>query len=217
MFGPRRNSGFIVTDLVYCIFFIAIGCQNQPKEVLVNDLVWQTDNLSTAVYQNGDSIPYIADAQEWSSYKEGALVYYEDNDSLGQLFGSLYNWYAINDPRGICPKGWRVATGKDWLDLLSAAENHDAPADDLKSPKFWQNPKAPLKNTLKFYALPGGNRKADGTFNGILLSAPYWTATDSTESLALAVYMNTAHAEVGWNHGDKKTGLACRCVKDYTQ
>ncbi len=29
----------------------------------------------------------------------------------------LYNWYAANDIRGICPEGWRIPTIEDWVSL----------------------------------------------------------------------------------------------------
>ena len=193
------------------------ACQETPDFVVINGAIWKTQNLSTAIYQNGDSIPFISDSVQWSLTKEGAWTYYENNDSLGQIYGKLYNWYAINDVRGICPTGWRVSSQKDWRHLIAATIDPLHPADDLKSQKYWEDPQAPLKNTLKIYALPGGNRRDDGGFNGLLLSSPFWTSEDSAESMALAVYMNTAHSQVGWGFGDKRNGLACRCVKDYDQ
>ena len=33
--------------------------------------------------------------------------------SLNQ-YGRLYNWYAVDDARGLCPSGWHVPTDGEW-------------------------------------------------------------------------------------------------------
>ena len=34
-------------------------------------------------------------------------------------FGKLYSWKAISDPRGICPKGFKVPSLSDWNKLFN--------------------------------------------------------------------------------------------------
>ena len=30
------------------------------------------------------------------------------------MFGYLYNWYAVNDPRNIAPEGWHIPGDAEW-------------------------------------------------------------------------------------------------------
>lgn len=39
-------------------------------------------------------------------------------------YGRLYNWYAVDDSRGLCPSGWHVPTDGEWpvlTDFLGGA------------------------------------------------------------------------------------------------
>src|SRR5688500_18924471 len=62
---------------------------------------WMTKNLNVDTYRNGDPIPKITDSGEWEFVSYGAYCYY-DNDSINYaaIYGKLYNWHAVNDPRG---------------------------------------------------------------------------------------------------------------------
>ena len=32
-------------------------------------------------------------------------------------YGRLYNWYAVDDARGLCPSGWHVPTDGEFMTL----------------------------------------------------------------------------------------------------
>ncbi len=74
-------------------------------------------NLDVETYRNGDTIPRLQEGQIWDELTTGAwtLVTYNGFDGLG--YGKLYNWYAVNDPRGLAPEGWRIPTNEDWIEL----------------------------------------------------------------------------------------------------
>ena len=40
----------------------------------------------------------------------------DDAQSLAE-YGRLYNWYAVDDARGLCPVGWHVPTDGEWTEL----------------------------------------------------------------------------------------------------
>jgi hypothetical protein len=72
---------------------------------------WMTKNLDVATYRNGDAIPLVTDATAWAALTTGAYCYYNnDPGTYGATYGKLYNWYAVNDPRGLAPEGWHVPT-----------------------------------------------------------------------------------------------------------
>ncbi len=72
---------------------------------------WITKNLDVTTYRNGDTIPKVTDDAEWAALTTGAYCYY-DNDSAtyAATYGKLYNWYAVNDSRGLAPEGWHIPT-----------------------------------------------------------------------------------------------------------
>ena len=65
---------------------------------------YSKENLDVVTYRNGDPIPFVKSEKKWAALKTGAYCYY-DNDPKK---GVLYNWYAVNDPRGLAPEGWKI-------------------------------------------------------------------------------------------------------------
>jgi uncharacterized protein (TIGR02145 family) len=58
--------------------------------------------------------------EEWEKAgNEGkpAWCFYNNDPEMGQHYGKLYNWYAVNDPRGLAPEGWHVASDDEWTQL----------------------------------------------------------------------------------------------------
>jgi uncharacterized protein (TIGR02145 family) len=206
-----------------CVFkliliFSLFSCgQTDEKQYLILSNNWMDKNLTTVTFQNGDSIDYIKNEKEWHHTKKPAYTYFDNDSSNINKFGLLYNWYAIADSRGICPKGWRVSNTKDWEELIQMFGGAEVAARYLKSKEFWTSERDSIIGNSGFKALPGGNRKENGAYNGILLSATFWTIDEVDEQNAKAFYMNYAHPKVGMNTGDKKNGLSCRCIKDYDQ
>ena len=66
-------------------------------------------------------IPADLDDAAWSTTTAGAVtVYNEGNSSEGThlaTYGRLYNWYAVDDARGLCPSGWHVPTDVEYMTL----------------------------------------------------------------------------------------------------
>lgn len=100
--------------------------------VEIGDQCWFAENLRTQHYANGDAIPANLTDSEWGSTTGGAVAvngedagcfnYSPDGDacdpdwSLNE-YGRLYNWYAVDDERGLCPSGWHVPTDGEWMTL----------------------------------------------------------------------------------------------------
>ena len=90
------------------------------QTVTIGTQVWMTENLDVAEFRNGDPIPEAKSNDEWfRAGREGkpAWCYYNNNSENGFKYGKLYNWYAVNDTRGLAPDGWRIPTDKDWVIL----------------------------------------------------------------------------------------------------
>jgi uncharacterized protein (TIGR02145 family) len=103
------------------------------RTVLIGEKCWFAENLQSANYSNGDPISVFLENEAWFKTSEGASAVYGENgdadwnclddslrnrpSSLVKHFGRLYNWYAVNDPRGLCPRGWKVSSDEDWMVL----------------------------------------------------------------------------------------------------
>lgn len=138
------------------------------ETVKIGNQEWSTTNLNVDVFRNGDIIPEIKSFVEWQQANENqapAWCYYENNPELGAKFGRLYNWYAIIDPRGLAPEGFRVPSKLDLEELLNTlvggidmnsnniSEWSVAGKDLKRNISDWLPPgitKAKLKDILKF-------------------------------------------------------------------
>jgi hypothetical protein len=87
--------------------------------VVLNGKEWMKKNLDVSKYKNGDAIPQVTDVTQWEALTTGAWCYYENDTANGPIYGKLYNWYAITDPRGLAPAGWRIPTDTEWSDLAT--------------------------------------------------------------------------------------------------
>ena len=77
--------------------------------VAICSQVWMNKNLDVSTYRNGDPIPNVTDPAIWAGLTTGAYCYYNnDSATYAVVYGKLYNWYAVNDPRGLAPIGWHV-------------------------------------------------------------------------------------------------------------
>jgi hypothetical protein len=78
-------------------------------EVTIGTQIWMNKNLDVSTYRNGNPIPQVQDSATWVNLTTGAWCYYQYNDPVyGYTYGKLYNWYAVNDPRGLAPIGWHL-------------------------------------------------------------------------------------------------------------
>ena len=88
--------------------------------------VWMVKNLDVDKYKDGTVIPEAKTVEEWvaaGNEGTGAWCYYNFDPTYGAVYGKLYNWYAVNDPRGLAPTGWHVPSAAEWQRLLFVLED----------------------------------------------------------------------------------------------
>ncbi len=132
------------------------------------NLTWMRKNLELSTFRNGDPITEARTAQEWvEAGLQGKPVwcYYNNDPKNGEKYGKMYNWYAVNDPRELAPKGWHIAKCSEW-DALESALRQFGGGDDLKSKSSWEKtiPKYNYPNIYGFSAVPGGYREGPGRY-----------------------------------------------------
>lgn len=90
---------------------------NSYKTVPIGNQCWMAQDLRTTSYRDGTTIPNITENSEWAGLSTGAWAYYANNDLNSDINGKLYNWFAVNDNKGICPAGWKIPSDDNWKTL----------------------------------------------------------------------------------------------------
>ena len=115
-----KFRNILVTISISLILSLCSNKNDEVESVKIGNQIWMTKNLAVETFRNGDPIPIITDRDEWhKANNEGrAACCYLDNDKEKEaIYGKLYNWHAINDPRGLAPEGWKIPTNIDWVVL----------------------------------------------------------------------------------------------------
>jgi|JI10StandDraft_1071094.scaffolds.fasta_scaffold497727_2 uncharacterized protein (TIGR02145 family) len=187
---------------------------NTYQTVKIGDQVWMAENLKTAKYNDGSSIANVTDANQWSGATSGAYCYYNNAASNNGVYGKLYNWYAVNTGK-LCPKGWHIPTKDEFATLSSTLGGDNYAGGKLKATNAWTFPNTGASNESGFSALPGGNRKEDGSFAFIDDYGYLWSSTPDVSGWA---FLRPLHYnDATFNKGaiiPKSTGLSCRCLLD---
>jgi uncharacterized protein (TIGR02145 family) len=191
---------------------------NAYEVVKIGTQEWLVGNLKTTKYRNGDSIPEVTVKDEWFALTTGAWCYFNNDPALGAIYGKLYPWYAVNDPRGLAPAEWHVATTNDWLTLINALGGDIVAGGKLKQAGIahWLSPNTDATSETGFTALPGSYRGYAGAFDFGHLGfwGSWWAATDFDEFSAWCYTMFNDNGEVGSFADRKGKGFSVRCVRD---
>jgi uncharacterized protein (TIGR02145 family) len=199
------------------------------EEVQICDQIWMKKNLDVVTYRNGDTIPQVSDATEWENLTTGAWCYYNNDPKNGEIYGKLYNWYAVNDPRGLAPEGWRIPTDEEWKELEMCLGMSQSEADDIGwrgtdegsklagNAGLWHD--GVLENntnfgTSGFSGLPGGYRNNRGSFNYVGCIAYWWSSSEYSTSDVWSRSLYYSNSVVYRDGANKKTGVSVRCVRD---
>jgi uncharacterized protein (TIGR02145 family) len=185
------------------------------NEKIVN-LGWMTENLNVDKFRNGDPIPEAKTAEEWSNAKDNkqpVWCYYDNDPSNGTKYGKLYNWYAVNDPRGLAPNGYHIPTFEEWGKLIAYLGGEDTAAKKMKSTSGWKD-NGNGTNSSGFSGLPGGFRGFNGTFYDVGVYGYWWSSSESNTGFAWYRFLDYLDGSVGSYDGTKGRWLSVRCLRD---
>lgn len=191
-----------------------ISDEDAIKTIEAGIYEWSAKNLDVETFRNGDPIPEAKTNDEWERASiEGkpAWCYYNNDSQLGEKFGKLYNWYALNDPREICPEGWHIPSDDEWNSLIKTL-GEDA-GIKLKSIDGWYKNGSGSDN-IGFSALPAGIRYPSGTFDRFGRSAFFWASNNGNVVWHRYLEYMTPNVETRRYDSMKKgAGLSVRCVR----
>jgi len=220
---------------------------NEYTTVIIGEQEWMAENLLVSKYTNGDAIPTGLSNSEWENTTDGAFAIYpySDNEGLGsdaevvEAYGRLYNWYAVDDVRNLCPSGWRVPSDEDWTVLVdytteqgypNESDNVNSVGNALKSCLQVNHPDGGECDTsvhprwdsqdihsgideFSFSALPGGYRGINGGYSGLGHDCRWWSSSEYTTAFAWSRTLTTDYGNVNRSHSNKEYGFSVRCVR----
>jgi len=197
---------------------------NTYKTVTIGTQTWMAENLKTAKYSDGSAIPNVTDKNQWQNNTTGAWCNYNNSDSLGKIYGKLYNWYAVspttNGNKNVCPTGWHVPTDAEWTVLTNYLGGDSVAGGKMKEvgTSNWNSPNTDATNTSLFTGLPGGGSDYPGVYNGIG-SRGYWWSSSSMENTTFYAWfrilerINGSATRVSYPH-NVESSFSVRCLKD---
>jgi uncharacterized protein (TIGR02145 family) len=200
---------------------------NIYQTVLIGDQCWMMENLKVTHYRNGDSIPNVTDGGEWYGLSTGACCTYSNDEGEADVYGRLYNFYAIVDSRSVAPAGWHVPTDEEWKQLEIYLGMSQAATDAIgwrgtdeggklkeTGTEHWNPPNTGATNESSFTALPGGYRVNTGGFLNMGTYAYFWSSTESDSYSTWGRLLSSGIAAIYRYADSKKAGFSIRCVKN---
>ena len=207
--------------------------------VQIGEQCWFAENLRSENYANGDTIPAGLSDNDWQITTSGAVAIYgegistcydnsPDGDACDEAwslneYGLLYNWYAVDDARGLCPSGWHVPTDGEWMTMemalgISGAEANGTgwrgtdQGSQMKTETGWYNG-GNGTNSSGFSGMPGGYSLESGYFVEAGVSGTWWSSSPSDFSAWYRCLLNT-YEGVNRNVHPQRYGCSVRCVQD---
>lgn len=193
--------------------------------VAIGAQCWFAENLRSEKYRNGDWIPGNLSDFNWISTTMGARTVFGEGsshvssgsgDEVANLanYGRLYNWYSVEDGRGLCPTGWHVPTDGEWTTLTDFLGGLVGAGYVMKS-SVSDSPSWDGSNASGFSGLPGGQR--DGNYGYFSYEGSFgfwWSSSPDGSDGAIQRWVRSDWVIVAPSVANPRAGLSVRCVRD---
>lgn len=191
--------------------------RNKYTYVSIGNTYWISSNLRTSSFSNGDEILEVSTPEQWinaCSNNIPAYCYYDFNSANAEKYGGLYNFSAISDPRGLCPKGFVIPKENDWYNLIMHLGGRDIAGTKLKCDNNWgREEEYELANSSRMNVFGSAGITENGEFYEDELSAYFWSTSVSLSGNPIIFSLNEHSGSVDAMELSKFGGYSIRAVK----
>ena len=210
-----KHLGYIIACFVVLLNVQLVKAQG---DVNIGTQVWTSKNLDVSTFRNGEPIQEAKSVEEWEKAgenKQPSWCYYNFDEENGKLNGKLYNWYAVNDSRGLAPKGYHIPSDEEWIKLITFLGGKDKACEKMKSKTGWQTDGKKSgngSNSSGFNGLPASKLLNYGMFGDIGEEGYWWSSTEFDKDHAK--YCSIRNRSVFRDGYYKESGYSVRCLRD---
>ena len=193
---------------------------NSYETIQIGEQEWMAENLKVTHYNNGDAIPTGYSNSEWVDLDEtetGAYAIYDDDPANAEIYGNLYNWYTVDDDRGVCPEGWHVPSDDEYTVLTDYLGGTSVAGGKMKEAglEHWNSPNTGATNESGFTGLPAGYRNGgNGDYYSMGDYGYFWSSTEGNSNSAWYRKLDYDDSEVNRFSNDERSGFSLRCLRD---
>ena len=187
------------------------------EEIKIGKQTWMANNLAVTEFRNGDKIPIATSNDDWKAYgsaHEPVCGYFKNDSDDVSEYGLYYNWWAVIDPRGLAPEGWKIPNNNDWEALTKTLGGREIAGAKLKTQAGWEKG-GNGTNSSGFSAYPAGECSHLG-YRDRGIDAYFWSSTTSMSNFsdnAPSFFLNNKKGEFVIKDSHKGMGFSVRCVK----
>ena len=213
--GGLDNVKFYKKNSVRCIKGYEIS-KTYLQTIKIGNQIWTLKNLEVSTYLNGEPIYRANTPEEWrgaANRKEGAWCYYNHDPKNGEIYGKLYNWYCVNDERGLAPDGYHIPSDSEWSLLSEYLGGESIAGYKMKSTSGW-NSNGNGDNSSGFNGVPGGLLDYYGYFFKFTGDGGWWSSSEDNAGNAWSRSLNSNNSRVYRNRNYKDNGFSVRCLRD---
>ena len=194
--------------------------------VTIGTQTWDKCNLNVDTYSDGTPIPHVTDPIVWQNLTEGAWCYYNNDPINGEIYGKLYNWYAVAgiydaaslaNPalrKSLAPVGKSIPTNAEWTTLTNYLGGLSVAGGKLKEEGLchWYFLNIAATDEYGFTALPGGFRRNVGVFTNINATSIFWSLSEFDQYEAWVRYITNINGALFEGNEYKGLGQSVRCL-----
>jgi len=199
------------------LLLIGLVSLTNAQTVTIGTQVWMTKNLDVVTFRNGDPIPQAKTSEAWKKAgesKQPAWCYYNNDPANGAKYGKLYNWYAVNDKRGLAPFGYHIPSDEDWYRLTDVLGGQEESTGKKMQSTFGWADNQNGTNESGFSSLPAGHRSEIGNFNDSGIEGSWWSSTEYGKEGAFLLTIRGWFSAPDIYSLNKKSGFSVRCLRD---
>ena len=155
------------------------------KTTAIGNQCWFAENLRSETFNDGTPIPEVQEIVDWVSLETTALSAYNNDLTVVEDHGWLYNGFTAMSDLNVCPTGWSVPMNIEGYGFYALSDfvqdslgiELNLVGQELKQPGSWTG-ENDLPDIFGFSATPGGHRQAtNGSFELLGDWAYFWSSS----------------------------------------